>query len=228
MKLYYASCFFGLSGITCQAFRLTQFGQNQKAIISKFIVTCSVPLSISLFTSSIFITGSQYISYSCTREPGPYYWIVQFYTLTMIITAFGLLFFSTRKNPRNSTNSKRAKALLVAITPLFVFGLALIPLMQLGVPIYAYVLFPIFTAYSLLVLVHTEKRESLFSILMKMLFSDERKSLANITEVIQSYLIKTELRKHANNNESPLKSLTLSIENKIVEWAVQMSDGSQV
>jgi len=63
---------------------------------------------------------------------------------------------------------------------------------------------------------------------MKMLFSDERKSLANITEVIQSYLIKTELRKHANNNESPLKSLTLSIENKIVEWAVQMSDGSQV
>ena len=27
---------------------------------------------------------------------------------------------------------------------------------------------------------------------------------------------------------APLKSLTLSIENKIVEWAVQMSDGSQV
>lgn len=229
MKLYYVSCFFGLAGMTCQAFRLTPLGQNQKTIVSKVIFTICVLLSISLFASPEFITGFQYISYSYTREPGPYYWIVQLYILSMIIAAFALLFFSTKKNPRNSLNAKRAKVLLVAITPLFVFGLALIPLMQLGVQINASVLFPIFTAYFLLVLIHTEKRESLFSILMRMPFSDERKSLINITKEIQSYLINTELRKLAENNKSiPLKSLTASIENKIVEWAVQMSDGSQV
>jgi len=145
----------------------------------------------------------------------------------MILISFALLLTASRKS-KKELNSRRAKVLLIAISPLILFGFLLVPLMQIGIKINASVIFPIFIAYFLVVLIETEQRESLFSILLKLPFSQERRSINKITGEIQDYLIRTEICKANGAQNLPLKSLTSSIENKIVAWAVQMTDGSQV
>lgn len=227
MKLYYISCFIGLTGIVIQANQLSHVSFIRTEYFSKFIFILCVLISISLLFSENIISGFEYISYSYTREPGPYYWVIQLFLVGMIFLSFSLLFIASR-GEKHYLDSKRARVLLVAISPLILFGFILIPLMQVGVKINASVIFPIFTAYFLVVLIETEKREALFSILLKMPFSSERKSLRLITEEIQEYLISTEVCKVNGSKNIPLKSLTTSIENKIVDWTVQITNGSQV
>jgi hypothetical protein len=228
MKLYYVSCFLGLSGIFLQAEKVSGVTWlNSKKI--NYIITFSGALLISLMIgTNLLISGFEFIGYSYTRETGQFYWLVQIYIITLSIFSVSLLVTGTKNE--NKSDCKRAKLLLVSITPLLVIGIVLISLMQAGIQINASVIFQVFVTYFLIVILHSEKDASLYSLLIKLPFSKEGESLKQITNEIQHFLIKTELSYigEKQNTSLSLKSLTTSIENLIVDHAVELNQGSQV
>lgn len=225
MKLYYVSCFFALTGLVNQAASISSI-QNARSI-SFLVFTMNMLLSAIMISTHFFISGIELISYSYTRIPGEFYFIVQFYLATLIILIISLLILGYKGQ---GINSKRAKLLLISLTPILVIGFMIIVLMQVGVNINASIIFPILTTYFLLILIHTEKEESLFHILMKIPFSKEKQSLNQITKEIQNFLISAELFDSMPNEKKnlSLKTLTTKVEKLIVDHAVEITKGSQV
>lgn len=229
LKTYYVACFIAQIAIFIQAMKLSGFSQKVVNVCSNLgILICAV-LSVLNLASNNLIAGFEYISYSYTRTPGDYYWLVQLYLLSMDIMVFALLGYGMKKN-QCSLNAKRAKILLFAISPLLFLGVLIVPLMQIGVQINASIIFPTLITYFLVVLLSTEKHESLFNLLMKLPFSKERESLNLITSEVQRFLINTEVSRAQGDKkmDSSLKALVNSIENLIVERAVEITQGSQI
>jgi hypothetical protein len=229
VKLYYVFCSLGLNGILIQSFVLSSIKPTleKQAVIG--ITSFGIIVSFLLVTTNLFISGFEYISYSYTRVPGNFYWFIQLYFVFSIIFT---IFFLIRgmKNKNNFLYSKKAKVLFYSLSPLLITGILLIPVMQAGVKINASIIFPAFICYFLLLFIHIEKEEAIFSILIKIPFSKERYSLKLINNEIQNFLIKTDMSKSFDDNRfsSSLKSLINDIENILVEHAVDLSHGSQV
>ncbi|MBT5483568.1 MAG: hypothetical protein HOK55_02455, partial [Gammaproteobacteria bacterium] len=131
---------------------------------------------------------------------------------------------------KNKIDARRSKFLLLSISPLLLIALVLIILMQSGIKINASIIFPVFISYYLMMILQTEKDESLFSLLMKVPFSRERESFKEISKEVQQFLISTELSfsEKTKMDSLSLKDLTASIEGLIVEHAVKLNQGSQV
>jgi len=77
MKLFYVSCFVGLTGIVIQGLNLHNFSISSTLKLQIAMLVICIAISISLLFSGNLISGFSFISYSYTREPSPYYWIVQ-------------------------------------------------------------------------------------------------------------------------------------------------------
>jgi len=228
MKIYYVACFIGLAAIVSQALKISGVVKiNSYLTIQVITVTC-VLLSILMLTTDILISGFEYISYSYTRKSGSFYFLVQLYLISTIIFSLALLYLGTKN--KNKTNARRSKFLLVSISPLLIVAFATITFMQFGIKINTSLIFPIMMTYFSLLLLQTEKEESLFSLLMKVPFSKESQSFNQIAGEIKQFLIDTEvsITKKNSGSELSLKSLTSSIENLIVEHAVLLNEGSQI
>lgn len=228
MKLYYVSCFVGMSGIFSQALKISGLSIISINRTYKGLTAFCIFLVILMLGSNLLISGFEFISYSYTREPGQFYWLVQFFLISTILSTIILLTLGSKN--KNKIDARRAKVLLLSISPLLLIALVLILLMQSGIKINASIVFPVFISYYLMMILQTEKDESLFSLLMKLPFTKERESFTPISKEIQQFLISTELSfsENANMESLSLKDLTASIEGLIVEHAVKLNQGSQV
>lgn len=228
MKLYYAACFIGLAGISSQALKISGIVKLNSHLTIQVIAATCVLLVTLMLTTDLFISGFEYITYSYTRKAGSYYFLVQLYLVSNIILSLAFLYIGTKNNIK--ANARRSKFLLVSISPLLIVAFATIAFMQFGIKINASLIFPIMITYFSLLLLQTEKEESLFALLMKLPFSKERESFNQIAGEIRQFLIDTEVSTTKENSESELslKSLTSSIENLIVEHAVLLNEGSQI
>jgi hypothetical protein len=230
IKFYYVFCFLGINGILIQSLKLS--GIKSKKIEKKAILALAsfcIFVSFLMLNTNIFISGFEHISYSYTRIPGDYYWIIQtYFAFSNIFTIFFLI--RGMKNKTNFLYSKKAKVLFYSLFPLLITGILLIPLMQIGIKINASIIFPILICYFLLIFIHTEKEEAIFSLLIKLPFTRERYSLKLINCEIQKFLVSTDMSKSFNDTRfsASLKALTNTIENILVEHAVDLSHGSQI
>lgn len=228
MKLFYISCFIGMSGIFSQALKVSGLSVIFIKRTYKGLGAFCIFLIILMLGSNLLVSGFEFISYSYTREPGQFYWLVQLFLISTILSTILLLTIGTKN--KNKIDARRSKFLLLSISPLLLIALVLIILMQSGIKINASIIFPVFISYYLMMILQTEKDESLFSLLMKVPFSRERESFKEISKEVQQFLISTELSfsEKTKMDSLSLKDLTASIEGLIVEHAVKLNQGSQV
>ena len=229
VKLYYVFCSLGLTGILIQSIKLSGIKPTieRKAVLG--ITSFCITVSLLMLNTNLSISGIEQTSYSYTRIPGEHYLLIQLYfTLSNIFTIYFLM--RGMKNKNNFLHSKKAKVLLYSLSPLIISGILLIALMQAGIGINGSIIFPVLICYFLLLFIHTEKEEAIFSILIKIPFTKERHSLKLINCEIQKFLINTDMSKSFEDNRfsTSLKTLINSIENILVEHAVDLSHGSQV
>lgn len=88
---------------------------------------------IAVASPGVVLAGVKHIGYTFTRTPGPYYWIFQLQLPLFILASIGLLAFGLSKGDMEVR--RRSKALLIALTPLFITAITVILLMQFGVTI---------------------------------------------------------------------------------------------
>ena len=222
IKLWYAFCSITFSGILILSMKISGIVSFQAHRMHIFVVMCSIAYSTLMLSTNSMIQGIQSIGYSATRIPGDLYFITQFYAAALIALTLFCLTTGTKVTEDNS-DKKRARVLLYSTSPFLFIFLALLLLMAIGVKVNASVIIPLATTYMLLVLVITEQKESLFSLLLKIPFSKERKSYKQITQMIEDFLSNTD-----NGEQVSLKTLISNIEQQVVSMAVQMSNGSQV
>ena len=232
LKLYYTFCLAGLTSIFCIAASLyeppTNKGRRMLKLSTYLILLSCISLLGILLSTDLLISRIDRISYSITRIPGEFYFLIQWYLAAAALGTITLL-ASTAINSPNRVNSAKAKVLLAAITPLILAGIAIVMLMQVGFKINATIIYPIFITYFLLTIINAEKHETLFSMLMRIPFTKERKSVKDLSNKIQDYLIDSELSNvQSSTNKASLKTLTQTIENMIVEHTVSLTNGSQV
>ena len=178
MKLFYISCFIGMSGIFSQALKVSGLSVIFIKRTYKGLGAFCIFLIILMLGSNLLVSGFEFISYSYTREPGQFYWLVQLFLISTILSTILLLTIGTKN--KNKIDARRSKFLLLSISPLLLIALVLIILMQSGIKINASIIFPVFISYYLMMILQTEKDESLFSLLMKVPFSRERESFKEI------------------------------------------------
>lgn len=222
MKLWYVFTSITFSGILILAMDLSGISLlkhkwSQNAVIYLSLIFCSL-----MMATNLMVTGVQSISYSVTRIPGNLYFIVQLYAAGLILSTIYCL-VSGAKTAEDSCDKKRARVVLFSTAPFLFIFLALVTLMAVGVKVNASVIVPLATTYMLLVLILTEQKENLFSLLLRIPYTNERKSYKQITLMIEDFLSNTD-----NGKQVSLKSLTTNIEQQVVSMAVQMSNGSQI
>ena len=224
MKLFYVFCSVTFSGILILAIKISGIKHFKEKFNIVIIAISSLLIIFSTFTlaTNLVIEGVQSIGYSVTRVPGALYFIAQVYAAGLILlSAYFLIIGSHAKE--DSTDKKRARVIILSTSPMFLIFLTLLVLMALGFKINASLIVPLALTYMLSVLIVTEQKENLFSLLIKIPYTYERKSLRQITKKIEDFLAHTD-----SGNQVSLKDLTLNIEQQIVAMAVQMSNGSQV
>ena len=238
VKLFYASCFIGLTGLLSQAVKNSGRKLSGSLLLPGVLLSLCILTTATMVFTDAYVTGIEKISYSYTRVPGEYYVLIQLYLFSLCFATLAFLVSGT-VNTSDRLSSAKSRVLLISISPILLFGMGLILLMQAGIKINASMAFPLFISYFLVMLTHIEKEESLLSMLMKIPFSKERQSLKQISAEVKQFIINAELArteesgttktKEALRNEAQLslKSLTGTIENLIVEHAVHISQGSQ-
>ncbi|MGQ9425755.1 helix-turn-helix domain-containing protein [Gilvimarinus sp. F26214L] len=131
LKGYYISCFISSGALVCIILQI-----NGKLAVKWQTITIGSSLfaSIVVLLPGLCIAGVQWIGYSLSRVAGPYYWVFQVVFLAQLAGGVILLAREVTGN-ENPSVRRRAKALLLATSPLFVAGVGVVVLMEFGVQI---------------------------------------------------------------------------------------------
>lgn len=224
MKLYYIFLILTLVSVlalTTKICNINILAVNHSKIVKTLcaiaFLYCTLLLSTNLIISDISFT-----SYSVTRVPGEYYFLIKLLFVGLSLPILALLIIgSTRKNLDN--NVKRSRLILFSFSPLLISLLVVLGLMELGFAINATVVLPIGTTILLVTLINTERKQDLFKFLIKIPYTAENISYKKITAEIEGFLTSTQ-----SGQQNSLKDLTSNLEQHIVNLAVEISNGSQV
>jgi len=110
------------------------------------------------------LTGVQSVGYTYTRVAGPYYWIIQILLVGSLLISAALLAL-TAKYGSELARKRKAKALLVAITPVVVVSVGVVLLMQLGFEVTGSIIGSFAILFFLIVFVIVENEQKLFGFL---------------------------------------------------------------
>ena len=224
MKLYYVFLVFtliSLSIISGNISGLKIFAKNQKSL--KYIAyAASAFLSSGLLFTNYIINGIEITQITVTRIPGPGYFIAQLFFLATLVATISFLLIGC-KNTNSDFSHKKAKIVLFSFTPLVVSLFTILVFMQFGMKVNATFIVPLSTTFLLLALINSERKESLYKILLNLPFTSERQSYQSIVNEIETFISKA-----SGGHQSSLKDLTNSLEQHIVKMAMDISNGSQV
>jgi len=224
MKLYYVFMIITLASVLSLTIKISNIPVLQKnhESISKAIVLISLAYTYLILGTSSIISGFEYISYSITRTPGNYYFLIQ---LLFLLFSFPILLLLVAGSSWKivDENVKRCRLILVSFSPLLISLLTVLGLMEFGFKVNAAIVLPIGTTFLLLAIINTERKQDLFKLLIKIPYTSENLSYRKITDEIENFLTSARC-----GTKSSLKDLTSSLEQQIVSMAVEISNGSQV
>ena len=221
MKLFYIFMILSLSNI----FLLSSTLSGIKCLQNKFImhttyIFCALLIS-TIFATNKIIAGFQITPITVTRLPGDYYFVAQIFFAILLISTIVFLVVGSKNKSDNITN-KKAKIILFSFSPLIVSLLAVLVMMKLGAHVNATFIIPLTTIFLVLAISNSERKESLYKILLKLPYTTERASYQTIINEIESFLTNTSV-----GQQSSLKNLTSSLEKHIISMALEISNGSQ-
>ena len=131
-------------------------------VVAATIAGSTIIITAMFCYPGLILADAAYIGYTYTRVPGPAYWVFQLYMIGMAMGSFIVLtsfaFFS------NDGNIKlRARALLIAATPMIFVVIFVVILMQLGFHITGAIFGSGATTLFLLALIATKSEIALIS-----------------------------------------------------------------
>ena len=224
MKLYYVFMIITLTSILVLSIKICNIEQLSilKKEICAFLFFVSCVYIFTIVSTNWIIEDIQLTSYSLTRVPGKYYFLIQYLFIALSIPILVLLIIgSSWKNV--DENVKRSRVILSSFSPLLISLLGVLALMEAGVPVNASLVLPLGSTILLTVIINTERKEDLFKLLIKIPYTKENSDYKKITNEIESFLTSARC-----GEESSLKTLTSKLEQHIVSMAVEMANGSQV
>lgn len=220
LRAYYVVSIASFSLFFCLCFQLN----NPKLIfkrINYFIFTfLNISMIYCIAFSNLMITGATRTSYSISRVPGEYYWVIQFFIVFCLI--FGpLLIWRSIINANNPLDKKRHLVILCAFIPIIVTDLVVIILMQFDVKINISFILPLSTLIFLVVYLFTENKSDLFRVLVNIPFSQERDAYKEMSDRVIEYLSKTQTEEKIS-----LKEAMAAIEKSFINRALEIKDGN--
>lgn len=224
MKLYYVFMIITLAAILALTIKISNIHilQTYRFKLTFLLSLVSISYIYIILGTDLIIAGFEYTSYSLTRIPGEYYFLIKILFLCLSIPILSLLIIGSGWNDVDD-NVKRSRVILCGFSPLLISLLIVLGLMELGVQVNATIILPIGTTFLLLVMINTERKQDLFKLLIKIPYTSENLSYRKITDEIENFLTSTKC-----GHQSSLKDLTSSLEQQIVRMAVEITNGSQV
>lgn len=224
MKLYYVFMLLALGSVFLLSLSLSGIPRLQCKInlFTKLVYGTAFTISLLILSTNLIISGFRVTPVTVTRVPGDLYIFAQAFFFILLLSSITYLIIGSFKNNNGNTN-KRCRILLLSFSPMIVSLLAVVVLMQFQVQINATFIFPVTTIFLMLALIKTECQEDLFKLLLKLPYTNERKSYQIMVSEIESFLTKTSI-----GQNSSLKNLTSSLEQQIVAMALDISNGSQI
>lgn len=216
--------FYTFSIIAATVFLSISENLNPKIIVPRalfyFIVIASTSLLIIFVNGSdLIIAGAIKNTYSISRIPGQYYWLLQVYILACILLGPFLIYLSV-KNTSAPLARKRNKVILISFTPIAFTVSLVIVLMLLGFGFSLSIIFPLATLIFLFIYLYTDNKDDLFKLLVTIPFSSERKAYRELNERVLNYIAMTQ-----TDEKISLKSLLSDIERTFITNALEIKDG---
>ena len=224
MKMYCVFMISILASILVLTIKISKikFFTTQVKHFTHFISITSFFYVFMILFTDLIISGISITPYSVTRVPGELYFLLRYIFVGFSIPIIALLITSSLwKNV--DRNVIRSRLLLLSFSPLLISLLIIFAMMENGAQINASLVLPIGSAFLFLVMIHTERSQDLFKLLIKIPYTNENLSYKKIIREIQEFLTST-----SSGDQASLKSLTATLEQHIINMAVEASNGSQV
>lgn len=185
---------------------------------------------VAIVSTDWFVTGYTRVNYGFSRIPGDYNFLMQYFAMAaMALTISVLVAGSFRQRGKGIKKKKalhvlRCRVLLLSFMPFIACIVALVVLMQFGVPVTGAIVLPLTTTYLLLVLIFTETRKQLFNLLdmVRVPYTPEGRTYNQINHILLEFLSET-----STGKQKSMKSLSKDIESRIVSLMLKKAAGRQ-
>ncbi len=217
MKGYYVAAVFTAAAFLALALSLCK---PDKLVSSGLLIAASL-VSTFIVVGDNLIADTQLISYSVTRVPGDYYWVIQAFIILNTIPGLIMLAINAIKSPEQIVRQK-STVILIATAPMGVFTVGIVIAMALGNNINATVVQSLLSSLLLAILIFTEAKYHLFRFLSHIPLTPEYKIRTKAQVMINQAI--SDLYA---NHKLPLKDLRSEFETTLIELAIQSTNGNK-
>ncbi|MGQ9425756.1 helix-turn-helix domain-containing protein [Gilvimarinus sp. F26214L] len=169
-------------GLSFLATALSVTGKLSWRVQQGLVVTI-IALGALIVWPGAVIKGVVSLGYTSTRVPGPLYWVFQAFLLGTLACSVGALAFHARWSSSQLVRRK-AKALLISISPIFVAVVTVLCLMQFGVRITGSVIGSCAILMFLAIFLITNNEHQLFKFLSYVPHTEEFKMIRALKHVV--------------------------------------------
>lgn len=128
LSMYYL--FVVLMGSSMLGLTLTIVGSLSNVL--KYLIIVTFLITATVFAvPHMAIDGVESVGYTSTRIPGPFYWVFQCQILGCVLGTISVLVYHLKAN-KNLTTRRKAKAMLIALSPILFVVVGVVVLMALG------------------------------------------------------------------------------------------------
>ncbi len=179
LAAYYACAVSACASLFCFGFYLKG---SKNSFVCLSILAISIVAVMVTFVPGLAIEKAVSIGYSVSREPGPFYWILQISIVVPLVGAlyiFGSLVFSSDDNLRS-----RGLIMLLGTSPLVIVVVGVVAVMQLGAQVNAVIFVSLSTSFMMLILMVSESQHGFFKLLSWVPSTQQNHHLSKFYEVM--------------------------------------------
>ena len=217
MKGYYTAAMFAAAAFLVLTLSLSS---PDKLAFPVLLFTAGL-MSAFIIAGDSLIAGTRLISYSVTKVPGDYYWVIQAFILLNVIPGLIILGINAFKSPDQIVRQK-STVTLIAAAPMGIFTISIMAAMAYGYSINATVVQPLLSSLLLVILVLTEAKYHLFRFLSYIPLTPEYKVRTRAQTMVNQAI--SELY---TNHKLALKDLRSEFETALIELAIQSTNGNK-
>ena len=184
LKSYYSTTFCALTFMVIYAIKVSQIEQVTKLV--KPIAVIGLSLAAITFSTDLVVKGVINISYTATADRGTYYLMFPVFVLFTLMFTIGTLLAGIKKANTNESLTQ-SFIVLLALSPLLLCSLFLLPILVLGIKINATGIIPVCTTAFLFIIVKSEVLHNMTSLRRWLPFSLERKLAQDVVRITALY-----------------------------------------
>ena len=214
--------FYWLSAILAVSSFVYLSGQLSGYPISlRHIMPLTFIMLFILYSTNLFVAGTEAISYSVTRIKGDYYNFLQIYILVHLFIGLSLLGYAGFRH-KDKWIRKKCSIIFIAMLPTVVAVATVLFLMQIGIHVNATGIVSLTVVFFLVAIIFTETKYSLLNLLVIAPLSRESRYLKQILSPAVNFLFFI-----YNGKKIRLKDQLKQIEMVLIMTALEENQGDK-